>query len=423
MLSYIKKKADFWRSRLFGFLCTANTRIYYLMNAFQCQKNEPLGIFTKSQSIVVNKGFQPRIHEYILQDQSSKLLPSERVCNCLKRRIDREKKRTVMFNESREKAHWGNLQRCGSIWSCPVCAKQITEKRRSELNILLDYWSKQDFSDVKLMTLTFSHSQSEPLKVLLKKLQRAINRFFGHRKFKLLTSICKVEYKVRSLEVTYGSNGWHPHFHVLLLSKDVDNLAFSYRDDLAKLWIDCCVMSGLSSPSMQHGLDIRDGSYAQEYIAKWGIDYEMTKGHVKRGRKSSQTPFDLLQSSIDDEKYFDRFPSKLFQEFAIAMKGARQLVWSRGLKKLVGLQDTTDQDIVDDTDNESITLLQVEKIVFDILKKYQKRHEYLVWVESDYKNGCLGSGIAETNLNHLIQLEIDSFESHEIDFMTYRGII
>lgn len=406
-----------------GILCTANTQVYYLMNIKESQKNGDLGIFTKSQATLENKGFQPRIHEYILQDQSSKLLPSERVCNCLKRRIDKEKKRTVMFNESRQKAHWGNVQRCGSIWSCPVCAKQITEKRRNELKVLLDYWRDQDNSDVKLMTLTFSHSQSEPLKVLLKKLKHAITRFFGHRKFKHLSAVCKIEHKVRSQECTYGFNGWHPHFHILLLTRDVDDQAFYYRDSLAQLWIDCCVKSGLSSPSMKHGLDIRDGSYADEYVSKWGLDYEITKGHIKRGKSSSLTPFDLLQKSFDDELYFHKLPSKLFQEFAISMKGARQLVWSRGLKNLVGLNDKSDQEIVDETDKESITLIQVEKIVFDILKKHQKRHEYLKWVEDDYNNGCLGNGSAELNLNFLIQLEIDQFESHEIDFMTYRGII
>jgi len=36
--------------------------------------------------------------------------------------------RFVKYNEVRKKAHWANVQRCGSIWTCPVCAKQITEK-------------------------------------------------------------------------------------------------------------------------------------------------------------------------------------------------------------------------------------------------------------------------------------------------------
>ena len=42
-----------------------------------------LGIFTKSQVIHGSQGFQ-RSNDFILQDQSAKLLPKERVCNCLK---------------------------------------------------------------------------------------------------------------------------------------------------------------------------------------------------------------------------------------------------------------------------------------------------------------------------------------------------
>ncbi|MCW8722129.1 rolling circle replication protein, Rep63 protein, partial [Acinetobacter baumannii] len=91
-----------------------------------------LGIFTKTQVIVTPQGIQ-RVHEFLLQDQSAKLLPRERVGNCLKKRIDKTKQREVKYNENRKKAHWSNVQRCGSVWTCPVCAKQITEKRREEL--------------------------------------------------------------------------------------------------------------------------------------------------------------------------------------------------------------------------------------------------------------------------------------------------
>ena len=96
------------------------------------ENGRALGIFTKSQVIHGSQGFQ-RSNDFLLQDQSAKLLPKERVCNCLKKRIDKTKQREVKYNENRKKAHYANVQRCGSIWSCPVCAKQITEKRREEL--------------------------------------------------------------------------------------------------------------------------------------------------------------------------------------------------------------------------------------------------------------------------------------------------
>ena len=233
------------------------------------ENGETLGIFTKSQVIHGGQGFQ-RSNDFLLQDQSSKLLPKERVCNCLKKRIDKTKQREVKYNESRKKAHYSNVQRCGSIWSCPVCAKQITEKRRVELKNGLEAWKTVHKGSVMLLTLTFSHSQSESLKSLLERQRKAYKIFLETTKVKEIFKHLGVKYKIRSLEATYGQNGWHPHFHVLLLGYfKLDDLL--YRDQLAELWIKSCVRAGLNAPSMTHGLDLRDGTYADQYVSKWGI--------------------------------------------------------------------------------------------------------------------------------------------------------
>ena len=56
---------------------------------------------------------------------------------------------------------------------------------------------------------------------------------------------------------------------------------------------------------------------------------------MKKGKNGGYTPFDLLELSIEDKPlYGGKLPSKLFQEYAIVMKGQRQLVWGRGLKTL-----------------------------------------------------------------------------------------
>ena len=41
---------------------------------------------------------------------------------------------------------------------------------------------------------------------------------------------------------------------------------------------------------MQHGLDLADGTYADQYIGKWGVEHEMTKGHIKKGKEGGLTP-------------------------------------------------------------------------------------------------------------------------------------
>ena len=102
------------------------------------------------------------------------------------------------------------------------------------------------------------------------------------------------------------------------------------KNDLSELWIKSCVRAGLSAPSMKHGLDLRDGKYASQYVSKWGIEHELTKGHLKKGKENSLTPFDLLQLSIEDEEVFFKKPSKLFQEFAISLKGSSKSLTIRG---------------------------------------------------------------------------------------------
>ena len=369
-----------------------------------------LGILTKTHVMPTPQGFQ-RVHDFLLQDQSAKLLPRERVCKCLKNRIDKNKKRDVKYNEDRKKAHWSNVQRCGSIWTCPVCAKQITENRRQELKTGVDRWKTLHNGAVYLLTLTFSHSKEQPLKLLLLGLRKAMKRFYETTRVQAILKKLGVKYKIKGLEVTYGENGWHPHHHILLLSNHFDLEFKNYRSELSRLWIKACINSGLNAPSMTHGLDLRNGFYAQQYVSKWGIEDEISKGHVKKGRKNSVTPFDLLQLSIDDNDLHGKKPSKLWQEFGVAMKGSRQLEWGRGLKNLLLIEEKTDEELAEETENNAITLRDVDDFVFSLLCNYQKRHEFLRALERDWENGCFGSGEAEQLVIDLVDLELKELEN------------
>ncbi len=380
--------------------------------ARRARDGAPLGIMMKSHAKHVLQGFQST-HDYDLQDQSGKLLPKERVANCLKRRISKVLPRFVKYNEVRKKAHWANVQRCGSIWTCPVCAKQITEKRREELKKGCDEWKKQG-GEVFLLTLTNSHSSSHRLSDLISGQKKAIKRFFEGRKGVELLRLLGRKHQIRSFEVTYGKNGWHPHFHILLFLDGSFDRSFNIRDELSKFWISCCVKSGLPAPSMEHGLDLRDGKYADKYVSKWGIEHELTKGHVKKGRAGGFTPFDLLRFSVHEEDViiYEKSPSKLFQEFAISFKGARQLVWSRGLKAFLGIEEKSDEELAEETELNAIDLRTVEDLTFSLLCKYQKRHEFLKTLEHDYENGCFGSGQTEKLIEDLVEREIKFMEAN-----------
>jgi hypothetical protein len=137
---------------------------------FDAKNGSSLGTQTKSHVMLTPQGFQ-RVHDYLLQDQSSFFFPKN-VSESADVIVLIKLKRTVMYNEVREKAHYGNVQICGSIWSCPVCAKQITQQRRAELKKGIDCW-KTDFNgSVYLLTLTFSHSPDQSLKSNLEGLKK-----------------------------------------------------------------------------------------------------------------------------------------------------------------------------------------------------------------------------------------------------------
>jgi hypothetical protein len=355
----------------------SNGRTSYLVDE-NGKKIDLLGINTKSQSSPATIRFQ----RYALQAESRKLLPKERVSGCIFRRITTAKGVTVLFNQKREKSCYGNLARCGSVWSCPVCAAMISEKRKIELKQGMDKFQTDTGGTVLLLTLTNSHNVSDSLRSLKEGQKKAMRYFWGNRLGKkLFASMGKIGH-ITAYEVTYGSNGWHPHHHILLFldsSFTPAHLEF-YREMLARYWIECCRSAKLPLPDMKHGLDLQDGSAADQYIQKWGLEDEMTKGHIKRGKKGGMTPFDLLRASREG----DEQAGKLFQEFAIVFKGSRQLSWSRGLKELLGVNnDKTDQEIVDETDNEAIQDIELNIVQWYAVRFHGRRADILTASEND----------------------------------------
>lgn len=109
----------------------------------------------------------------------------------------------------------------------------------------------------------------------------------------------------------------------------------------------------------------------------------MTKGHTKKGREGSATPWDLLRQS---EGGCER-SGRLFQQYAVAFKGKRQLHWSRGLKALLLVEDTTDEQLATETEKESIELRQLELVIWQLIKRYNARADLLRAVELDALDG------------------------------------
>ena len=75
---------------------------------------------------------ESRVQRFALQSMARAILPESRTAKCLRIRAH---DCDVQVWKSREHgtASYGGLQTCGSVWTCPVCAAKIAERRRIKL--------------------------------------------------------------------------------------------------------------------------------------------------------------------------------------------------------------------------------------------------------------------------------------------------
>jgi hypothetical protein len=274
--------------------------------------------------------------------------------------------------------HYGGLMVCGSVWVCPICASKITERRRVELAQGVENWLSGGHG-VSLLTLTVPHYAKNSLQTVLDGLTDAFRRMMKGKPWKRVSEQIVLVGRVRTLEVTHGPNGWHPHFHILLFTESpLDSVDLLHlADALLIQWQSSALAAGLPKPN-HHGLTLQDGSEAARYVSKWGIDHEMTKGHLKQGVKAGHvSPFGLLEIAADQEPGYEKVVP-LFREYGKAFKGKRQLVWSDGLRGLLGLgQELTDEEIATSEEEKATLFFKIPLNVWKIVLQKERRGELL----------------------------------------------
>jgi hypothetical protein len=196
------------------------------------------------------------------------------------------------------------------------------------------------------------------------------------------------EGKVASSEIRLGDNGWHVHQHILIFIDPLIAKKKAVASDLFEAYKTACVKAGLDPPN-DHGIDIRAGARAADYVAKYGLESELAKSHTKRGKNGSRSPWDILRDYCDadrldtserdgpkgEKKAED---ARLFREYYEAFKGQKQLVWSRGLRDLLGLGgEETDLQIVEKKNKADKFLGSLNKEQFGIILQYRLQDEFL----------------------------------------------
>lgn len=243
-----------------------------------------------------------------------------------------------------ERAWLSGVVHCGNVWICPICAPRVSAWRGGEVQEAIDNAIRAGCG-VSLVTNTIRHAASDVLADTLEKHAKAMRYFKSGRVAAALRQQYGYLGEIKTLEVTHGLNGWHPHTHAIwvtqkpLHAEDIARL----QDALFDLWLTSCRKACLPDPTREHGVDVRGAKYAAEYIAKWGFAREVSGGQAKRGKKG-RTPWQLL----DDAAAGDKRAGWLWREFAQAFIGKRQLVWSRGLRALLKMPpELTEQELMD----------------------------------------------------------------------------
>lgn len=305
---------------------------------------------TKRGEKVYKTPAESRAEKFALKSVVNVLYPKSNTAKCCRCRRGHD---DVVIYKSQEHgtAFYGGLVTCGSVWWCPVCAAKISERRRVELSHGIESANKLGLS-VVLATFTVPHGLGDDVKLILDRMSSAW-RFMGMSKgYKELRSLVGIVGTIRALEVTHGQNGFHPHYHVLFFCESSNpGLVSILHLWLSALWSHACVKKGLPRPSADRGVHCDDGTWAARYASKWGLEDEMTKGHMKTSKGiKGRSPWDLLRSALRDNCEKSR---RLFAVYAVAFKGRRQLTWSRGLRDLlsVGVEFTDEELATKQEDN------------------------------------------------------------------------
>jgi hypothetical protein len=170
-----------------------------------------------------------------------------------------------------------------------------------------------------------------------------------------------------ALEITWGDDqGWHPHYHVLLLhERDLDAGAIAVvHAHIHSRVAASCRDYRLREPDPLHGVGIDpnvSGTAAGAYIAKggdWTPAEEMTRGDIKTGRTSSRTPFQILADHYQTGDLRDRH---LWQEYRRVTRCLAAVRWSRGLRAVMlgpaAEPERTDEELAEDINGEPVAVI------------------------------------------------------------------
>ncbi len=250
--------------------------------------------------------------------------------------------------------YYANLCTCKMVWLCPVCAARISANRTAVILGLVTQIDETGFANetgepvihrglkyhVAMMTYTIGHKLADPLPRSMAKLKTAYHRLWSGKRAQQFMAAYDIVGTLRAFEVTHGDNGWHPHIHTLLVSRQPLDFQTCQQiwSHVGRRWSEEIESTG-GYVTLDRGLDVTSGRESlAHYISNAGnkimrvkldpaIVYEETKTPAKLGHRAGRTLWELLAWYVRG----DVESGRLWQQAQTVLKGTRQLLASPGI--------------------------------------------------------------------------------------------
>lgn len=362
-----------------------------------------------------------RTARYQLRDVAQSITARERIHGCGRKRVSPN----VALRLGSRGAGYAGVETCSSIWACAVCAAAIRAERAREIQDAVGR-HVADGGGGLFITMTVPHGKRDKLRALLRTVTSGWGQIMRRKAGRDWKARLELLGYIRAVEVTYGEHGWHPHLHLLVLTRTPvpADFAAAFTSWLQAKWVAYASDRDWGRTGGKFGVNVQDvvsDDGLAKYVAKVqdanGVDRvlgaEVARADLKAGRgRGGRTPFEmladisLLRAGVDgDDNRKARELEALWREYEAETAGYSALRWSPGLRAALEVEERTDEEIAAELDlgGDAETILELRPVEWLVLCRTRNRGRLLEVAER------YGEAGARLFIAQLLDAELDDY--------------
>lgn len=284
------------------------------------------------------------------------------------------------------------IRMCNSSWGCPVCTAYMMRKYSTRIGCAIDALAQQENLAAIMLTLTIFHTKEQSLQqtldILTESYKSLTKNLYWRRKkansdkyyqtsgtYQQFYKHFNITHSIKSIEITYGQHGWHPHYHILLfVPKNKLNEVLSWENSLLDYWrsIEDRMAKKILSPKQYEIRDLlswksdinrvsyidgnKSGLYISktkdnkvlqmcsgDYICGWGANNELTNSsNLKTANNGHYTILQLLEQGLlnNNQQLLDKYIEFMLEQ---TKRRLHKIDFSRtGINAIIALWKNTE---------------------------------------------------------------------------------